>query len=135
MKDFETKSGRFTAEQSRHLNYVIADMVNRGIKTGQISRTLRVRYGTVADRIHKMRRDGVISAFESLDSYRAALFMAKRKDSAVGTMETLFKTLESKTARWVIENTPKGSSAAEFIAAIVRDAYFDETGGSDEGSA
>ena len=128
MRDgLDTPTGRFTGEQSRHLNWVICDMVGRGLSTRQISDQLRLSYHTVSNRIFKLRCAGVLEPFQSKDPHQAATNALRHSGSSVGSMKTMLRALGFETTRWIVENTPHGATAVEFIASIVRDAHYEET--------
>lgn len=135
MKEFATHKGRFNKEQSRHINYVIADMVNRAIGPKEISAQTGIPYSIVAGRIYRLRCDGVLPQFKVGQPFFAAKRVLEKNGRIVGNMRSLFERLGADVSEWAVKNTPEESSVADFIASIVRDAYFDETGGSDEGSA
>lgn len=126
-----TNSGRnnkkISGERSRQLDFVIADMVNRGIGTREISDRTGCSYGVVAARVYKLRCNGVLPLFKGRPFY-GVTHALKKSGRRTGNMKDLFDTLGADVSEWVVKNTPDESSASEFIAAIVRDAWFDDTG-------
>jgi len=131
-ESFTTRTGRFTGEQSRHLNYVIAKLVNEGVRTGEIAKRLGVSYSTIADRIHQLRKNGVLSPFRADNPHQTVTLFLRKDGRRVGSVRSIFTAIGFDAARWVAENTPKGAMATDFIAAIIRDAYH-ESGEAEDG--
>ena len=123
---FQSPTGRYTAEQSRRLSQAILSLAKSGMRTGEIAEKLGAPYSRVADRIYEMRLRGDLPVFKILNPHRAAIAAIKRTGKSLGTMASVYQALGADAAEWVATNTPKGGTAAEFIASIIRDAYFEE---------
>jgi hypothetical protein len=73
--------------------------------------------------IGRARMAGVLPPFKPILKRRA---MSQVTEFGLGSMYVFAQTCGDDLLHWILKNKPEGSTAAEFMAAILRDAMFEE---------
>jgi transposase len=78
---------------------------------------------TVYRVISRARRAGLLPPFQPILIAKARSLVTELK---LGSMYALAQACGDDLLHWIVKNKPKDSTAAEFMAAILRDAMFEE---------
>ena len=73
--------------------------------------------------ISRARRAGLLPAFKPILIGKARSMVTKLK---LGSMYALAQACGDDLLHWIVKNKPEGSTAAEFMAAILRDAMYED---------
>jgi hypothetical protein len=73
--------------------------------------------------ISRARRAGLLPAFKPILVGKARSMVTKLK---LGSMYALAQACGDDLLHWIVKNKPEGSTAAEFTAAILRDAMYED---------
>ena len=129
MKDLPFKC---RSEESKNIYLQILKNALEGKTAQQISEAVGIPTQTAAQRMYKLMRTGMLPyaktrKFNANPSARVVIAdLRKIHRTQAGTLSQIIDALSVEQAQWLFEQTPKGSTLAESIAAIVIDAYNDE---------
>ena len=129
MKDLPFKC---RSEESKNIYLQILKNALEGKTAQQISEAVGIPTNTAAQRMYKLMRTGMLPyartrKFNANPSARVVIAdLRKIHRTQAGTLSQIIDALSVEQAQWLFEQTPKGSTLAESIAAIVIDAYNDE---------
>ena len=73
--------------------------------------------------ISRARRSGVMPKFKPILIAKAKSLVTELK---IGSMYMFVQACGDDLLYWIVRNKPEGSTAAEFMAAILRDAMFED---------
>jgi hypothetical protein len=73
--------------------------------------------------ISRARHAGILPAFKPILVGKARSLVTELK---LGSMYALAQACGDDLLHWIVKNKPEGSTAAEFMAAILRDAMFED---------
>ena len=73
--------------------------------------------------ISRARRAGLLPAFKPILIGKARSLVTQLK---LGSMYMLAQACGDDLLHWIVKNKPEGSTAAEFMAAILRDAMYED---------
>jgi hypothetical protein len=73
--------------------------------------------------ISRARRAGLLPAFKPILIGKARSLVTELK---LGSMYALAQACGDDLLHWIVKNKPEGSTAAEFMAAILRDAMYED---------
>ena len=73
--------------------------------------------------ISRARRAGLLPAFKPILVGKARSMVTELK---LGSMYALAQACGDDLLHWIVKNKPEGSTAAEFMAAILRDAMYED---------
>jgi hypothetical protein len=73
--------------------------------------------------ISRARRAGLLPAFKPILIGKARSLVTQLK---LGSMYALAQACGDDLLHWIVKNKPEGSTAAEFMAAILRDAMYED---------
>lgn len=102
----------------------ISDLHAKGYKQVQIARLLGVTRQAVHDALRRANDKGV--EIENYIVWPEQYISRIGKKS--GSMQQLYRKLPSDTFKWLLDATPPGAVVGDTIAAIIYDAYCEETG-------
>ena len=120
------------SEESKNTYLQILKNALEGKTAKQIAEAVDIPKRTVAQRLNKLMHAGMlpyarIRKFNANPSARVVIAdLRKIHRTQAGTLSQIIDALSVEQAQWLFEQTPKGSTLAESIAAIVIDAYNDE---------
>ncbi len=102
----------------------IVNLWNDGFSCPQIAAKLGKSVGSVRNSINRARDKGmdVRSRVINPETRRRHLMAGRRS----GSMTDMIDSLPDGVVRWLVDNAPKELTLAQFVRAIVIDAYHDE---------
>ena len=102
----------------------IVERARAGATPKDIYQTLRdAKPQIVYKVISRARRAGLLPAFRPILIGKARSLVTELK---LGSMRVLAQACGDDLLYWIARNKPEGSTAAEFMAAILRDAMFED---------
>jgi hypothetical protein len=102
----------------------IVERARAGATPKEIYQTLPdVKPQIVYKVISRARRAGLLPAFKPILIGKARSLVTQLK---LGSMYMLAQACGDDLLYWIVRNKPEGSTAAEFMSAILRDAMFDD---------
>lgn len=119
-------------QQSAEIYRAIYNLSLDCMSAPDIARQLGQDEHAVAGRIRRMRLAGVLPPFRQCwdDKHgvgtRICAAMRERHGKKLGTLSSLAQLLTSDEIEWMYSEVPYGSTVAEFLASLVRDAYAEE---------
>lgn len=125
-------------KDSEALNAQIRDLALDGLSMRAIGDELGHHPRMIAGRIGRMRKAGYLPSSaqcrERRITKRTKVAAASAKfDRRLGTMSTALDCMSPEQIKWLYTSTPKGMSVAQFVAAIVKDAYQEDVGDDRQG--
>ena len=102
----------------------IVEQTRAGAMPKEICQTLRdVKPQIVYKVISRARRAGLLPAFKPILIGKARSLVTQLK---LGSMYMLAQACGDDLLHWIVKNKPQGSTTAEFMAAILRDAMYED---------
>lgn len=104
----------------------VAEMRLAGSTRTEVKETLGVSINVVAREITKARAVGLLPPKKPGSFQNKIREDAKRHGITRGSVQETLSLLTPETREWLMRNTPRGSTIAAMVAAIVTDAHHDE---------
>ena len=114
--------------ESDRLNERVVDLAHRGMTVRQIADTLGISYSIARGRVQKMYAAGRIPPASvrkgTIQKKQTTIRMEFRTAGVTyGRMADIVENLTPAEVRWLVNETPRGSTLADLLTAMVRDAY------------
>ena len=101
----------------------VIELARAKLKPSELARRYNVRPALVYKMISTGRRMGLIEKHKACETRKAKTLVRQLQ---FGSMYALAQACGDDLMFWIVRNKPEGSTAAEFMGAILRDAMFEE---------
>jgi len=103
----------------------IVELYNGGMAYHEVAEKLGVPTRRVYSTLYRAKQRGIAVRHDKVESprERRLRIVAGRP---VGLMTQMLETLDEPVLSWLMKVTPQGMSVAEYVAAMVLDAYHEE---------
>ena len=124
--------GRVSGIESAALNLRITEMASQGMGSREIGDELGYHARMIAARVTRLRKakdiPPVIDCREGRDMRTIIRNLCQKYGKNLGRMTQVMERLTEEQIIWMFRETPDGSTVAELVAALIRDAYDEDTG-------
>jgi hypothetical protein len=124
--------GRVSGVESAELNMRITEMASQGMGSREIGDELGYHARMIAARVTRLRKakdiPPAIDCRKGRDMRTILRNLCQNYGKNLGRLTQVMERLTEEQIIWVFRETPEGSTVAELIAALIRDAYDEETG-------
>ena len=124
--------GRVSGVESAALNLRIKELASQGMGSKEIGAELGYHARMVSARVTRMRREKAIpptlECRSDRDMRTKLRNLCQRYGKNLGRLTQVMEALTEDQVVWLYRETPDGSTVADFIVALIRDAYDDEVG-------
>lgn len=103
-------------------------LYNQGASRKKIASGAGVPLSSVSRLIREARERGDIPPKKPADPEIKLANTLKKACITKGTISRMLLMLPADAQHWVMNNTPEGSTVAEFAAAVLMDAFYEEMG-------
>jgi len=122
---------RVSGIESAALNLRIKELASQGMGSKEIGDKLGYHARMIAARVTRMRREQEIpptlECRSDRDTRTKLRNLCQKFDRNLGRMTQVMEGLSDEQVLWLYRETPEGSTIADFVVALIRDAYDEDT--------
>jgi len=109
-----------------NIDHDVVNMRLNGDDYDTISKTLNISKHVISRKVREARAAGFLPQRKVGSSRSKTSDLLKSYNLTRGSVQDVLSTVEPEVKIWLLKSTPAGSTIAEFLSAIVIDAYYDD---------
>lgn len=122
--------GRVSGVESAALNLRITEMASQGMGSREIGAELGYHARMISARVTRLRKDKAIPPVLDCRDDRGMKTilrnLCQKYGKNLGRLTQVMERLTDEQIIWMFKETPDGSNVADFVAALIKDAYDEE---------
>lgn len=108
------------------IDHEVVRMRLNGDDYDTITKALNISKHVISRKVREARAAGFLPPRKVGSSRSKTSDLLKSYNLTRGSVQDVLSTVEPEVKIWLLKNTPSGSTIAEFLVAIVIDAYHDD---------
>ena len=106
----------------------VVELYKQGASHEEIAAGAGISISAVARAIRRARNNGELPEKQPADPNTKLTNALKQEGVTKGSISKMLLSMPKPAQHWVMANVPDGATVAEFAAAVLMDAYYEEMG-------